>query len=107
VLEITGAVLERAGERAAGVAEQLRLEEGRRDGRDVGREEPPVAPTAEGVDELRDDFFSGPRLAQEEDGHVRLGEGLDALEVRLEFGRTGDERPEPRIVVDQRRLIRE
>ena len=62
---------DRAGERAALVAEQLRLEELIGQRRAVDRDERPVAAARAVVDEARDDFLAGARLAGEE--HRRLG----------------------------------
>ena len=67
-------------ERAAFVAEHLRLDEGRWDGGAVHADER-LAPTgAPIVDRARDQLFACAGLADEQDGCVRGGDGLDLLQ---------------------------
>src|SRR5262249_19645622 len=61
----------RAGERAAPRPEELALDERRRDGAAVQRDEG-TAPAGERMDGARDPFLSGPRLAEEQDRQRRL-----------------------------------
>src|SRR5207244_13077262 len=61
-----------AGERAALVAEQLRLEQGLRQGAAIDGDELP-APAGVGVNGAREQFVAGGRVAAEEDGGVGLG----------------------------------
>ncbi len=63
----------RAGERAALVAEQLRLEQRIGQRRAVDRDERPAAPARGVMNEPCDDFLAGPRLAGQQ--HGRLGAG--------------------------------
>ena len=61
-LEQPGAFGHRAGERAAGVAKELRLDELIGQGRAVDRAEAPVGPPAEPVDRAGHQFLSAPAL---------------------------------------------
>ena len=51
-----------------------------RDGGEVDGDEPPLAPGAEGVDQLGDPAPSRARLSEDEDRDVGLGERLDPAE---------------------------
>src|SRR6185295_10109133 len=71
LLQLTRLALRRAGERAALVAEQLRLEEILRQRRAVERDERSVAPRRRAMEKARDDFLARARLAEQQ--HGRLG----------------------------------
>src|SRR5213593_3327637 len=58
-LEHARPLLHRAGERAAGMAEELALRERLRDGSAVDGQERPGGAPAERVDRARDDFLAG------------------------------------------------
>ena len=69
-----------AGERAAHVAEQLRLEQRLRHGAAVERHHRLVAPQRVEVDGLRDQPLAGARFAGQQDRAVGARDGLDHLE---------------------------
>ena len=72
-LEQAGIALDRAGERALDVAEQLGFEQRLRDGGAVDRDERPVAVGAGPVDGDGQQFLAGAALAADEHGGVGLG----------------------------------
>jgi hypothetical protein len=67
-LEFARAVRERPAERALGVAEELALEQLRRDRRAIERYEERTAPRARRVDRARDDFLARTGLTGDEHG---------------------------------------
>ena len=90
-------ILERAGEGAAFVAEQLRLDQRLGQDRAAHRDERTAAPAARVVDEGRDRLLAGAGLA--DDQHVALAVGDHPHEV--------EDRPHPRAVPDDDRVERE
>src|SRR5262249_5635051 len=79
-LEPSDPLGDRAGERPPLVAEQLALEQARRDGGAVDLDEGPVAAPARIVDGAGDQFLSRAGLAQEEHGRVGRRHDLDLVE---------------------------
>src|SRR5690606_4619072 len=73
LLEETAVRLLCAGEGAAGVAEELALEEGLRDAGAVDGDEGGAGAARRFVDRAREEPLAGPRLAGEEDGCVDSG----------------------------------
>ena len=71
LLEPALPVADGAGERAAHVAEQLRLEQRLRNRAAVERDEPVRAPRAVVVNRARDDFLAGAGFAGDENRAVR------------------------------------
>ena len=69
-----------AGEGAAHVPEQLRLEQRLRHRAAVERHQRPLAPQRVEVNRLRDQLLAGARLAGQQDRAVGPGDGLDHLE---------------------------
>ncbi len=82
----------RAGERAAGGAEQLGLEERLRHRGAVDGNEGTAAASAILVDGLRDELLAGAALALDEDGQVRLDDAIQQVEDPLEGGARADDR---------------
>ena len=78
-----------ARERAAHVAEELRLEQGLRQRAAVHGDERPLAPRAGVVDGLGDDLLAGARLAGDEHGGVGGGDPRHEIEDPLHLGRAG------------------
>src|SRR6185369_170489 len=70
----------RTGERAALVAEELRLEQVLRDRRGVDRDERAARARAVLVQRVGDEFLAGPRLAGDEDGDDALAQAPDRTE---------------------------
>ena len=83
LLEAADLGLVRAGERAALVAEQLRLEELLGERSAVDGDERTGAARAEIVDRARDQLLAGARLAGDQHGGVALGGALDHAEHAL------------------------
>ena len=69
---------DRAGERAARVPEELRLEQVLGDRAAVDRDEPVRAARAGVMDRARDDLFAGARLAGDEDRARCRRDGLSS-----------------------------
>ena len=90
-LEAPDALRDRARERAALVAEELALEQARRDGGAVDLDEAALAPRAALVDRARDQLLAGARLAA--DQHRRAGgrHRLHQLQHLPERGRLADD----------------
>ena len=86
--------VDRAGERAAPVAEQLAFDEIARDGGAVERDERPALDAAGVVDDSGEDFLAGARLSGEEDVDFRVGEPERDLQELRHPGRPED-RPRP------------
>ena len=86
--------LQRAGEGPALVAEQLALDERRRQRGAVDGDDRPVAPAAAVVEGPRDEVLARPRLAEEEDGRVGRGHLLDLAQHAAESGAAADDRLE-------------
>jgi len=78
--EQAGLVIGRAGERAANVAEELRLEKRLGNGAAVERDEPLHAPRTVVVDGACDNFFAGAGLSGHENRAVGGRDGLEQLE---------------------------
>ena len=80
LLEPSLPVADGAGERAAHVAEELRLEQRFGNRAAVERDEPMRAARAVVVDRARDDLLAGAGLAGDENRAVGRGDGLEQLE---------------------------
>ena len=78
-LELAGLVLDRAGERAALEAEQLRLEQLGRQRGAVHLDERLVAPERRRAQRPRDQLLAGAALAADQDGDVGVGDALDQI----------------------------
>src|SRR5262249_20995922 len=72
-LELSFALGDRAGERAARVAEQLALQQLERDGREVDGDQQALLSRATPVDRPGDQLLAGPGLAGDEDGRLARG----------------------------------
>ena len=83
LLDAAHALHERARERAALVAEELRLDDLARDRAAVQRHERPRAPRRVVVERVRDELLARPGLADEEDGRLRRGDDAELLEEAL------------------------
>ena len=96
-LETAGAVVDRAGERAAHMAEQLAFQQVFGQGPAIDADERAAAPRAEPVDRLGDQFLARARLAQQQHRGVRAGhlprQPVDVLHRRPGADQTGDRRP--------------
>ena len=68
-----------AGERALLVAEQLGLDQARRERRAVERDERPVGARADAMDRAREQLLAGAALADDQHGRIR---GRDAIDHR-------------------------
>ena len=79
LLEASLPIADRAGERAAHVAEQLRLEQRFRNRAAVERDEAVHAPRAVVMNRARDDLLAGAGLAGDEDRAVGRRDGLEQL----------------------------
>src|ERR1043166_8364962 len=79
-LEAPDLLRDRAGERAALVAEELALQKAERDRRAIDFDEGLVAARAEIVDRPRDHLFAGAGLAEDENGRIGRRYGLDLPE---------------------------
>ena len=87
-LEAAGAVVDRAGERAADVAEEFAFEQAFAEGAAVDADERPVAALAELVDRVGDQLLAGARFAQQQ--HRRAAPRDLAREaIDLLHGRAG------------------
>jgi hypothetical protein len=91
--EAAGAVAQGAGEGAAHVAEQLRLEQLARDGRAIDGDEGAVGAAAAGVDPSRDQLLAGAALAGDQDRGGAGGDAVGDLERAGHRRRTVDDRP--------------
>ena len=80
LLEAALPVADRAGERPAHVAEELRFEQRFRNRAAVERDEAMHAPRAVVMDGPRDDFLPGARFARDENRAVRRGDRFEQLE---------------------------
>src|SRR5262249_10542327 len=76
-------VADRAGERAAHVAEELRLEQRFRNRAAVQRDEAVHAPRAALMNGARDDFLARTRFARDQDRAARRRDRLEQLEQQL------------------------
>src|SRR5262249_7059932 len=76
-LEAADAPLDRAGKRALDVAEELALDQPRRDGAAVDLDQRAIPATAPGMDGPRDQLLAGASLARDEHGRVRGSDLLD------------------------------
>ena len=85
-LEVALVLAVGAGEAAALVAEELALDQGRRDRAAVHGQEGLLAAAAEGVDGLRHHLLARARLAGEEDAGLGAGHAADQV-VDLLHGR--------------------
>jgi hypothetical protein len=101
LLEPAGAARLRAGERAALVPEQLRLDQLARDRRHVDRDERRRPPPAELVDRARDQLLASPRLARDQHRQIVRDHPRDDAIDLLHRRRAPDQR-QLRIVVDHR-----
>ena len=90
-LEQAPARAEGAGERAALVTEQLRLEERLRQGRAIDGDERPRGPRARLVNGARDELFAGPGLALDQHGGVERRHARDARVDLRHLVRLADE----------------
>src|SRR5581483_8995453 len=79
-LDLPDAVVDRAGEGAALVAEELGLEQRIGERRAVDRDEAPALPLPLEVDRARGELLAGARLAVDQHGRVVLREHADGLE---------------------------
>jgi hypothetical protein len=102
----------RARERALHVAEQLALDQLRRDGGAVDLDERPLGPMRQPVDRTRDQLLAGPVLAG--DQHARVGrcDLLDAVEQRADGEAAADDlvaaldlAAQPRVLLDEAALL--
>ncbi len=82
------------------MAEQLALEQPRGDGGAVELDEGAVLAAAVVVDGAGDEFFAGAGLAQQQDGGVAWGDGLDELEDVAERGAVADDLVEVQLGAD-------
>src|SRR5581483_9425120 len=89
-LEEPALALGRAGEGALLEAEELALEERLGERAAVEREERPRSPPGGGVDAAGDDLLAGPRLAADEDAHLRARDPIDEREDAPHRGRDDD-----------------
>jgi hypothetical protein len=80
LLELPRAVGDRAGERALQVAEELALDEFRRDRRAVHLDERAVAPRRQRMDRARDEFLAGAVLSRDEDAGIRRPHAFEPLD---------------------------
>src|SRR5215813_10165840 len=92
-LEASDPLCGRAGEGAAFVAEQLALEQGRRNGGAVELHERPSAPTAGVVNRAGNQLLSCSGLSEDEDGRVSRRHDLDQLQYVAKTRATPDDRP--------------
>src|SRR3989440_626145 len=92
-LELAALRRGRAGERAADVAEQLRLDQLLRHSRAVQFDERRSGAQTSRVYRARDQFFSSPRLAVDEHAPVRRRDQLDLLPERTHRHRLADHHP--------------
>src|SRR6267378_1371636 len=76
---------DRAGKCAAFIAEQLALEQGRRDGRAVDGHKSVRTPHAGVVNGSRDDFLAGAGLATNQDGTLHCRDPSDVVQHSLEL----------------------
>ncbi len=99
-LELADLAADGAGERAALVAEELALENVRRDRAAVDRQEALVAPRAREMQRVGDQLLAGAALADDE--HRRLGRRHQAhlLEEHLHLRRAADDALEPETLVE-------
>ena len=86
-LHLPGLCLLRAGERAALVAKQLRLEQLLGQCGAIQRDERPAPARRRGMDEPRHDFFAGAGLAGNEHGRVGRSDLCRLAQHRAPFGR--------------------
>src|SRR5579862_6416421 len=90
-LEAPDPLRDRAREGAALVAEELALEEARRDGGAVELHERPLAASAELVNGARDQLLPRSGLAVDDDGGVGGRHGLDLVQDLLQRRRLPDD----------------
>ena len=90
-LEAAGARGHGAGERAAHVTEELRLEQRLGDGAAVDRHEPLRAPRAVVMNGVRDELLAGAGFAGDEDRAARLRHRLEQREQLLHRGALADD----------------
>src|SRR5262249_36596714 len=90
-LEAAGLVRDGAGERALLVAEELALDERRRDRRAVDADERSLSTRRVLVQRARDELLAGARLAGDEHRRRRVRHLLDEAEDLLEAGRAPHE----------------
>ena len=86
--------LDRAGERALLIAEQLRFEQILGNGRAIDRDEAAAAPPARLVQAARQQFLAGARGAEQHHRDPGVGDALDGARDLRHFGRGGDHRAE-------------
>src|SRR5712664_3191986 len=92
VFEIARFVLRRAGEGALGVAEQRRLDQGRRDRRAVERKPWLHAPPRKAMEQVRHHFLAGSRFALDERREGRVGVLVDLAFQLLQCRALADQR---------------
>ena len=100
---------DRPREAAALVAEQLGVDQVGRDGAAVDAQEGARRPPRTLVDRPGHDLLARPRLAQDQDRRVRVGDQLDLLHHRLQAGLGADDRVADVVAVEsrqQRALVR-
>src|ERR1051326_392037 len=93
-LEVALAALDGVRERALLMAEDLRLDQRRRDRAAVEGDERFVAPARKRVDRVRHDLLARARLADDEDVRVGVRDHLDLFEELLHPRRLADQVPE-------------
>ncbi len=89
-----------AGERAALVAEELALENVRRDRAAVDRQEALVAPRAREVQRVGDQLLAGAALADDEDGRLGRRDQAHLLEEDFHLRRAADDALEAETLVE-------
>ena len=81
----------RAGERALGVAEELRLDQIFRKGGAVDLDPRPIGPAAPLVERVRDQLLAGAALTDDQHARVRVGDGRHRFEHALDRRRAAED----------------
>ena len=97
---------DRARERPANVAEQLRFEERFGDRAAVDGHKPMVAPRAVVMDRARGELFSSPGFADDQDRARRCGNGLEQLKQLAHDAAAADETVNPIALLELRAQVR-
>src|SRR5262249_29439739 len=90
-LEAADVLADGAGEGALLVAEQLALQESRRNGRAIELDEGPLPARAEVVQGAGDEFLARARFAADQHGGVGGGDGLDLFQDATQRGALADD----------------
>ena len=106
LLEAPLAHAHRARERAAHVAEHLRLEQRLGNGADVERDEAVRPPRAVVMNRAGDDFLAGPGLAGDQDRAVRAGHRLEHVKERLHRPALSEDAAESIALLELRAQVR-